>query len=54
MDLFDIIITLMFLGVAVLLLGSAIFYWWASRRARRDAQLQPLLGVVLPEEDKNA
>lgn len=48
MDIF--ILTL--IGIAVLIVCAvAVGYWYAGYRARKQARLMPLLGVVLPRED---
>ena len=54
MDIIGVMLILFCSVLAGAGISLLITYLTGRYRARRNQQLQPLLGVVLPKEDKNA
>lgn len=52
MDILDIFLLTLAGVTAVIVCAVAVGYWYARAQERKRARLTPLLGVVLPREDK--
>ena len=52
MDILDIFIVVLLGVIALTVCAVTVGYWYARAQERKRARLTPLLGVVLPREDR--